>query len=155
MSSDLMMAIDNTARQYRDGDDKGFAGVAKRLGQSPNYFSNKVSASYEGAHLTPDELIALMDLTGDYQILHTMARSLSNQHTCIPLKDWSGVSDTDLLDAHLALSEDQGETSKMIREAISKGFITRKDLNEIEREMHEDIQCMYELRGRLEGMVQE
>jgi len=153
MASDLDLAIDSTARHYRNGKEQGFTGMARRLGQNPQYFSNKVSASYDGAHVTPNELVAIMEQADDYSILHTIARSLHHPHVCIPLGDYAATSDIALLDLHLELTRELGETADTIRTALSKGSITRRDFDAIDREMHEDIQAMFELRARLEGLI--
>jgi regulatory protein CII len=154
MASDLVIAIDKTARNYKEeSGERGFRAMATRMGQDPNYFSNKFSASYDGAHPTPDELIAAMDLAEDYEILSTMARSCRRKHVVIELGEYSEVSDVELLDAHLHLQTEIGETSAVIREALSKGQISKAAFSEIDREMSEDVRAIYELRARLQGLI--
>ncbi len=154
MASDIDIAVDKTARNFKnEKGERGFTALAESLGQNPRYFSNKVSAGYDDAHLNPNELLAVMNQADNYELLHTYARLCRRPQVCVELGEYSDVSDVALLDAWLNLQIDQGQTADAIKKAIAKGDITRKAFNEIDREMHEDITCMFELRARLEGLV--
>ncbi len=159
MASDLSMFIDMDLRKHRYVDEdgvehKGYKALALQLKRDPHYFSNKCSATCEGAHLSPDELVAVMDLRDNYSILNAFAREINKPHVVIPLDSELGkLSKENLFEKYLHLVEDQGETAAELRKVIIEGRITEKHYRNIKREFHEDIQLMIQLDRLVEGMV--
>lgn len=134
-----------------------YPGGAVALGQlvniKPAVLSNKVNPTIDTHHLMVDEAIAVQAVTHDYRILYAEAAMLG--HVCIRLADYRGVSDVELLNAYARLHTELGETAAAISAALEDGRISRGEFNRIDAEMQEDVRAQYELRARLEAVVDE
>ena len=132
-----------------------YSGGAVKLGPlvniKPAVLSNKVNPTLETHHLMVDEAIAIQAVTRDYRILYAEAAALN--HTCIPLTDFTGISDIELLTAYAKVHAELGETAQAISAAFEDGRITGKEFMRITKEQDEDIRAMFELRARLEALI--
>ena len=131
----------------------GAVALAPLVNMNSLTLSNKVNPNQETHHLTVDEAVAIQNTAKDYRILNAEAALLG--HVCIPLRDFAGVSDLELLNAYAAWHADVGETAFAINRALEDGKVTRAALNEVKREIHEDVQRAFEFYARLEALCDE
>lgn len=149
----MMDAIEDA--QYRVVHD--FPGGAVRLAplvnMHPGTLSNKVHPGSPNHHLTVREAVAIQAATHDCRLLYAEAQVLG--HACVALGDFSGISDVELLDAYAAYHQELGQTAAAIREALAHRVVTREQIREIEREIHEDVRHAFEFLSRLKGLCRE
>lgn len=131
----------------------GAAALATLAGMSGGTLSNKVNPGMESHRLALTEAVTLQAIADDYRILYAEAAAL--KHVCLPLADWSGISDIEVLNAYTKLNKELGEHAKAIHGALSDGRVTRKEFNRIDGELNDVVRALYELRTRLEGLIDE
>ncbi len=129
----------------------GARALAPLVGMNVGTLLNKVNPSMGSHHLSLREAVAISHTTGDYRILHACAQPL--HHVCIPLVEFEGMSDAALLDAYARYHADLGETAQAIRDALADGRVTRRELDRVKREFHEDVQAGLEFLDRLEALA--
>ncbi len=133
----------------------GFAGGAVKLGPlvgiSPGTLSNKVNPTLDTHKLSVEEAVVVQNATRDYRILYAMAMELN--HSCIPLGDFNGVSDVELLNAYAAWHAEIGQAADAIRNALEDARVTRAEFERVRKEFHEGTQRGFEFLTRLEALV--
>lgn len=124
---DVTLALQRAVRGFPHGT----AALATRMGMSQTSLLHKVSPTYPGAHCSPDEMLEIMEATGDDGPLEAMAASRGK-----------------LLVAAPSLGDDGGEASRVLAATVREfgafvgevagdladGVITRTELDRIERE---------------------
>ncbi len=139
--------------QYRVVHD--FKGGAVRLaslaGMSAGTLSNKVNPGMETHKLSVGEAVAIQGIARDYRILHAEASALD--HVCIRLVDYSRISDAELLNAYARVHQEMGEMAVAINTAFDDKRISRNELNQISKESDDAVRAMFELRARLEALI--
>ena len=143
----LAQAIHDTVHQF----DGGAMALAPRVGMNPGTLNNKAYPDNVDAQLNLRESIPLQRETRDYRILATYAHLLD--HAVIPLGDFSGCSDVELLDLYAGYHVEIGETAGHIRTALASKQISRSHLRTVRREMIEDIQAGLSFLARLEALA--
>jgi len=131
----------------------GAVKLASRAGMSGGTLSNKVNPAMEGHKLSVAEAILLQNLTKDYRILYAEAAALN--HVAIRLGDYSGISDVELLNAYAHLHQELGEVASEINRALADNHIHRPEFNAIAQSMDGAVRAMFELRARLEALIDE
>ncbi len=143
----VAIAIQNTGKNYHGGARQ----LAIDIGSSPGTFANKTNPNMENHHINIHEMREIMHVSHDYQILYEVARE--TDHVCVPLEDFSGVSDMELLNAWAAWDAERGETGQAIQRALEDSSITDTEIDKIEKEMFEDFQKELELLNRLKSLI--
>lgn len=147
MMSDLERAAYDTVHEYPGGAPR----LAQFLGVRPGTLNNKVDPGCETHHLSVDEALALMLISGDYRILEALSRSTN--HLCIRLEHLASVSDLDLLTAYTQLHERLGKVAGAIREAFADGRFERAEYQDIRRLSFDSMNAQFELLRRLERLI--
>ncbi len=147
MISDLDLAVYNSIHDFKGG----AKALATHLSVKPGTLSNKADPSIDTHHLNVSEALAIMLASEDYRILYALAGAL--HHSCIPLPDYSLVSDVELLNAYTHFHAEVGQTALAINDALKDGRILRAEYRRIRREGLEDIQAFFELLQRLEALI--
>ena len=129
----------------------GAVKLASLAGMSAGTLSNKVNPGMETHKLSVGEAVVIQNLARDYRILHAEASALS--HVCIPLVDLSRVSDTELLNAYARVHMEMGEMAAAINAAFDDKRILRAEFNRIAKESDDAVRAMFELRARLEALI--
>jgi hypothetical protein len=111
----------------------------------------KVNPKDTSHHLTLDESLRMMALTGDLRILDAMANALD--HVCIPIPNFNGVADIELLDAYMVMVSDQGTFATDFRAALQDGKITRAEFTALRDDLRRQQAHEMELLARIESMV--
>ncbi len=148
--SDLDRAKHAVVHEFKP---RGALSLGPLVGINPGTLSNKVNPTVETHHLTVDEAIRIQAVAKDYRILQAEARLL--HHVCIPIPDFSGVSDLALLDAYAAWTAEIGETAQAIRRGLEDRVFSRKEAAAVRREMFEDFARALELLNRLEAIAED
>lgn len=151
MQSTLRTAVYLTVHEFpaRAGKN-GVESAAQAIGRAPGTTYNKASPDSEQG-FTLAEVVALMDASGDYRILHALAQSCG--HAVVVLGDYRRTSDVELLDLLLIQSRAQGTRSDRIREALADGRVTQPEIQDIRDAVHAHVTAELELLQRLEGLA--
>jgi len=150
----LDQAIYDTVHQYVGPRGRiGAVALAAQVGMNPGTLNNKAYPGNDDAQLNLRESIPLQRETHDFRILATYASLLD--HAVIPLGDFAGSSDLELLDLYAGYHVEIGETAQHIRDAIATGRIRRRQVLTVRREMIEDMQAGLAFLARLEALADE
>lgn len=125
--------------------------LALELGLQPGTFSNKCNPNMREHVLNIREAQAMMCHTKNIKILTELARAC--HHICVPIKDYSGSSDMEILNAWADWDVERSETVTAIRNALSEGKINKRTLDHIHREMFEDFEKELALLERLKSLA--
>jgi hypothetical protein len=124
---DITLALQRAVRGYVHGT----AALAAQMGMSATSLSHKVSPTYLTAHCSPEEIVEIMDITGDDGPLEAMAAARGKLLLNAPsLGDEGG-------EASRVLAETVREFGAFVGEVagdLADGKITRTELERIERE---------------------
>lgn len=131
----------------------GAVKLAPLVRMRPGTLSNKVNPDYDGTELFVSEAVAIQHTTKRCDILYAEAAILN--HSCIPLGDFTGTSDTELLTAYVRYHAEVGQTAAAIGETLADGRITRAEFERVRREGFEDVQRFFEFLSRLEALIDE
>ena len=125
-----------TAALYRatHGYASGVAHLANYLGISEHSLQHKVSPTYTGAHCSPDEVVAICEVTGDLGPVQAMAARLGQM--LLPMPSASGVQ-TDLARRLAGTCREFGEFVSEISGDLADVTVTQTELRRIEREAGE------------------
>lgn len=125
--------------------------MAPRLDMSANVLQNKVSLTQTTHKLALHEAMKMQHITQDYRILHAMADELN--HVAIPLPNFDGISDMELLDAYMDDITALGEFTASFQTSIADGSLTQRELDNVEAKSYEFINKHVALMSRLRSMV--
>jgi len=131
----------------------GAPALAPLVNMNSNTLSNKVNDRQDSHHLTVDEAVAIQNATQDFRILYAEAMLL--QHVCLPIDDYAGISDIELLNAYASYHAECGETAVAIMDALEDGEIKRHEVERVRREMFEDFQRGLAFLARMEALCDE
>lgn len=147
MRTALEDAMYRLPREYPGGVEK----LAELAGMNAGTLYNKTNPGMDGHKLAVTESVTLQYIAKDYRVLCAEAAAL--QHVAIPLADFSLVSDVELLDSYTRLNKELGDMAAAIADAFRDRRVSRTELAAILRESDEAVQAMFELRARLEAIV--
>ena len=124
---DITIALQRAVRAFP----LGTKALAARLGISETSLSHKVSPTYLTAHCSPQELLEIMEVTGDHGPLNGLAEALG--YVLMPSPS---AVDGDAPPARaLARSiREFGEFISTAADAVDDGRVTANELSRIERE---------------------
>lgn len=125
---------------------------ATRMGMSPNTMNHKANPNREDAYFRPRELITLMQLSGDYSILHAASAELGGQF--VEPKNYANVSDAALLNMFTALMARNGEFADDFQRAWDDGSLSEKEFTGLCDDIYQVKQVCAELQLRMAAMVE-
>lgn len=148
----LDQAAYETVRDYRTSDGgRGAAALAPRVGMKAGTLRNKVYIDHD-SQLTLRESIPIQRTTGNFAILSTYAACLD--HAVIPVGDFSGTSDVELLELYCNYHTELGQTAAALCDAVKSGRISTDQFVTLQREMLEDIQAGMALLARVKSLTE-
>ncbi len=150
MWDELDEAIYRTVHEYRDGNRAGAVALAPRINMNAGTLSNKANPGMEQHQLTLRESIPLQLATGRTDIAAAYAQALGGVY--VPLGDFSGTSDTELLNIWAGMDEQDGRMAGAAREVLEDGRVTREELRRLKREVWRSIQVRLEFYHRMEAI---
>ncbi len=124
----------------------GAASLAPRLGMVQAVLNSKVNPNTHTHHLTLAEAMRIMAMTGDHRILRAQCEELGYLPP-IP-RVTAEISDLALLETYTRLMAELGEFSQGFHEALTDGRITKREIDELEREMLDFFRAGEELLSR-------
>lgn len=145
--------MNSTAALYRaaHGYQPGMAQLAGCLGISEHSLQHKVSPSYPGAHCSPDEVMAICELTGDLGPIAAMAARCGQM--LLPLPSVNGVKG-DLACKLAGTCKEFGEFVSEISGDLADGQVTPNELRRIEREAGELIAEVHALLAHAAALAE-
>lgn len=123
---DMTIALQRAVRGF----EHGTAALAARMGLQQTSLYHKVSPTYPTAHCSPEEMLEIMQITGDHGALHALAGHLG--YVLLPAPELS-----DETEGMLALAEsirEFGEFASETARGLADGRISDNELARIQRE---------------------
>lgn len=145
--------IYSEVHQYKGGCDA----VALRMRgmgfpkMSGDTLQKKVSTTCDTHHLRVDEMEVLQEILDTDKFAIGLAKQ--RFMVCVPVAQFAGVSDQELLDLVFKSEQQRGEWAFACREALEDGRIDLRELERIEKEYLEYVAADAELIARLKSMV--
>jgi len=127
----------------------GAPALAPRVNMNAGTLANKANPHCEH-QFTVREVLAIQALRGITTMIDAEARALGG--VFVPLEDYSGTSDVELLDLYAAYHAEIGETAEAIRDSLAGGEVTREAYERVEREFYEDVQAGFAFLARLRAL---
>lgn len=128
----------------------GSAALAPRLDMSEHSLRHKVSPTYAGAHVSPEEMVAIQVLTRDLRPLHAHATQLN----CMVLPLAMPIDDAECAYKAAATIKEFGEFVTQVSLGMSDNTITANELRRIERSYAEMLAAGSSLVALLSRMHQ-
>ena len=150
----LDQVIYNTVHNFKDKQSggKGAAALARAIGLQGSTLQNKADRKQEFAQLSIKEARSIMLVSGDTNILNTLAQQLG--FAAVPLPHIEAPADTDLLKVWADWSNDFGETAAEIKKALEDDKITLNEVEKVRRELIEDFEKGLAIIDVLKGMAE-
>lgn len=146
-SLEVFEALRETARQF--GVDK----LAGLMNVRRGTLFNKLSLTDNTSHHKPTlaDFIQILSHSRDLQPL----RALNSLFGCVTyqLPDLSQASDEALLDLVNKVHAEGGDVHREMGEALEDGSVSHDEFKAVDREIHEWISAILELRSRFKGLV--
>lgn len=135
-------------------DQKGGATqLAPLVNMNPGTLANKANPAMENHHLTVKEAVAIQYTTQDFRVLAAEAAALN--HAIVPLGNFEGVSDLELLTAYANYHSEIGQTAIVIAEALNDIRVTRQEFQAVHKEFFEAVGTGLEFLNRMEALIDE
>lgn len=131
----------------------GATRLASLVNMNPGTLANKANPGMENHHLTVKEAVAIQNTTRDFRILAAEAAALN--HAIVPIGDYEGVSDLEILTAYANYHSDIGETSAIIADALNDSRITREEYQAVKSEFYKATRTGLEFLNRMEALIDE
>lgn len=129
----------------------GCEALAVRMGYTAGLLRNKANPNSTTNVLTMDDASRVMEITGDYEVLHALAR----QHGFVCTKiDEQPACDMAVLESVTDIWQSLGQVGTQVHTALADGRIDRHEVESIEKAIYVSIRPMMELLARLNGMAQ-
>lgn len=127
-------------------DSNGAAGLSRYMGITSTSLSHKVSPTYPSTNLSPDELVLVMELTGDHSAFFSMAIRLG--YAPIPLPSAENFSDSKF---NAVVTENIKEFSESLSAATTAHQSpTRKNVDACRKEVLDSIRASLSVIATLE-----
>jgi len=149
MFDPIEQAIYDLVHQHKGGAAK----LAPLVNMNPGTLTNKANPAMEYHHLTVKEAVALQNTTQDFRILAAMAATLN--HAIVPLGEFDGVSDLEILTSYANYHSEIGQTSVVIAEVLNDQRVTRAEFYRVQREFFKAASTGLEFLKRMEALVDE
>jgi hypothetical protein len=129
----------------------GCAALAVRLNMSPTILRNKANPNNVANVVTIDDVDRVMDLTGDYAVLHSLAQA--HGFICTKL-DAGQANDAGLIESVTDIWSKLGTVGTQVHAALSDGRVDMHEVKHIEAAIFTAIRPMMDLLNRLNGMAE-
>lgn len=129
----------------------GVESLARRTAMSPGTLYNKATLTDTHHKPTLADAVLVSMATGDHRILHAFAATLGE--VCIPLPDFSKVSDSALLELINNIGAEGGDFHLAINEGLADGSYERAEHSRVKAEAFQFMAAICEAMARLEGLI--
>ncbi len=140
-------------RGHGPGTPSGARALAAATGKSAGTISNEVNPDVLTHKLGLEDATLYQLLSHDHRMLHAQAATL--HEVCVPLPDFSRVSDVELLTAYADWQAFIGQTCGAVRDALADHRIERHEVEEIRQRGNKHVQRFFEFMSRLEALIDE
>lgn len=135
-------------------DQKGGASrLAPLVNMNPGTLANKANPAMENHHLTVKEAVAIQNTTQDFRLL--AAEALVLNHAIVPLGNFEGVSDLEILTAYANYHSEIGTTSRVVAEVMNDQRVTRQEFKAVRANFFKATSTGLEFLNRLEALIDE
>ena len=134
---DLTIALQRAVRGF----EHGTAALAARMGLQLTSLYHKVSPTYPTSHCSPEEMLEIMQITGDHGALQALAGNLG--YVLLPAPDLA--ADTPCTLALAQSVQEFGEFAAESARGLADGRISDNELARIEREGAQELAAIQEL----------
>ncbi len=148
--SNVMAAAHRTVHHAIKG---GAETLAPELGITPATLSNQVNYKQAGHKFGLEDSIYIQLRTHNFETLLQYAAALG--HTIVPIGDFSGVSDIELLSVYSEWHAELGDVNKAVKKAFKDGKLTRKEFDRIEKEYIEAVAAGQVFLSRCRALIDE
>jgi hypothetical protein len=129
----------------------GCEALAVRMGYTAGLLRNKANPNSTTNVLTMDDASRAMELTGNYEVLHALAR----EHGFICTKvDEQPAGDMAVLESVTGLWEKLGAFGGEIHQALADGKVDAHEVEKIDKALFVVFQLGMQLRARINGMAE-
>jgi len=135
-------------------DQKGGATqLAPLVNMNPGTLANKANPAMEHHHLTVKEAVAIQNTTQDFRVLAAEAAVLN--HAIVPLGNFEGVSDLEILTSYANYHSKIGRTSTVVAEVLNDQRVTLEEYQAVRKEFFNSVSTGLEFLNRLEALTDE
>jgi len=129
----------------------GCEALAVRMGYTAGLLRNKANPNSTTNVLTMDDASRAMEITGNYEVMHALAR----QHGFVCTKiDEQPACDMAVLESVTGLWEKLGAFGGEIHQALADGRVDKHEVAKIDKALFVVFQLAMQLRARVNGMAQ-
>lgn len=130
----------------------GAEALGPRVAMSPKVLDSRVNPNIHSHHLSLNDAVRIMALTGDHRILRAQCRHLGYLDP-IRAVVYEGIADEQLLELIAAVHSETGDVSRSLVAALTDGRVTEREFEQFDEQVIEAQTALAELRDRLRGMV--
>lgn len=130
----------------------GVEALAVRMGLRVQILRNKANPNSGTNYLSPLELDALMELTGDYAVLHALAQN--HGHVCLRVDVDSAPSDMAVLELVTKVWSASGEVGAEVHATLADGVVERHEVARVKAAVYRVNHALEQMVLRLEGMAE-
>ncbi|WLF83777.1 phage regulatory CII family protein [Moraxella sp. ZY210820] len=131
----------------------GATALAPRMGiKSHAVLNSKVNPNTETHHLTLMEAVKIMQITGDYRILHAINAQLGKVSIDLPDIPES-QRDVSLMEQMLEISIKKGDVTKAFKQMIADGRITRGEAMDMDTLIYELVRQLNQFKMQMMACV--
>lgn len=126
--------------------------MGPRVSMNPKVLDSKVNPNIHTHHLSLNEAVRIMGVSGDHRMLRAQNRHLGYVDP-IRAVVYDGIADEQLLELVAAVHSETGDVSRSLMAALADGRVTESEFEQFDQQTHEAMSALAELRDRLRGMV--
>jgi hypothetical protein len=146
MLTPLELAIHQTGADHKGG----IKDLSQKMAVSYSTLANKLNPACEGHRLSIHEALSLMLITRNFSILHVIADECGFVLT--PKGEPNNSGDQALLEAYGKVHAENGDIARALLGALEDGKFTPNEINEITREVHENVEALQAFLRRVRGL---
>jgi hypothetical protein len=131
----------------------GAVQLAPQVNMNPGTLANKANPAMVNHHLTVKEAVAIQKVTKDFRVLAAEAAALN--HAIVPLGNFEGISDVEILTAYANYHAKIGKTSGIIAKTLNDHRVTRQEYRAVHTEFFHAVGTGLEFLSRMEALIDE
>lgn len=129
----------------------GCEALAVRLGYTAGLLRNKANPNSTTNVLTMDDASRVMEITGDYEVLHALARE--HGFTCTKIEE-QPAGDMAVLETTTDIWERLGDLGAEVRKALADGRIEQHEVDAIQQAAFTMFRPVMQLVARVNSMAE-
>lgn len=130
----------------------GVEALAVRMGINAQVLRNKANPNITTNHPTLADVEKVMDLTGDYQILHALA--MQTGHVVLKHDAEPAPSDMAILEIISEVWAANGEVGTAVFDTLADGRVEAHEVARVKKCVYQLQRALFDLTARLEGMAE-